>query len=85
MTYTSNGLEPATLNLQTGKKYKIIIDSQVDVGGCMSTILLPGLDNTTQFVRKGNQITFEFTAKKTGTFGFTCAMGVSHNAQVIIQ
>jgi hypothetical protein len=32
MTYTSDGLEPATINLQLGKKYKIIIDAQVDVG-----------------------------------------------------
>jgi len=85
MTYSANGLEPATINLQLGKKYKIIIDSQIDVGWCMSTILLPGLDNNTQFVRKGNTITFEFTANKTGTFGFTCAMGVSHKAQVVIQ
>ncbi|MEI6118846.1 MAG: hypothetical protein WCP92_06590 [bacterium] len=51
----------------------------------MSSILLPGLDNNTQFVRKGNTITFEFTANKTGEFGFVCAMGLSHNAKVIIQ
>ena len=85
MTYSANGLEPGTLTLQSGKKYKIIIDSQIDVGWCMSTILLPGLDNTTQFVRKGNTITFEFTANKTGEFGFVCAMGLSHNAKVVIQ
>jgi len=85
MTYSANGLEPWTLTLQSGKKYKIIIDSQIDVGWCMSSILLPGLDNNTQFVRKGNTITFEFTANKTGEFGFVCAMGLSHNAKVIIQ
>ena len=85
MTYTSDGLTPATLNLQSGKTYTIIIDSQIDIGWCMSTILLPGLDNNTQLVKKGNTITFQFKATKTGTFGFTCAMGLSHNAQVIIK
>lgn len=85
MTYSENGLEPAIINLQSGKKYKIIIDSQVDIWWCMSTILLPGLDNNTQLVKKWNTITFEFTANKTGEFGFTCAMGLSHNAKVIVQ
>jgi len=85
MTYSNDGLTPATLNLQSGKTYKIIIDSQIDIGWCMSTILLPGLDNNTQLVKKGNTITFQFKATKTGTFGFTCAMGLSHHAQVIIK
>jgi hypothetical protein len=41
MTYTKDGLIPSLLDLKIGKAYKIIIDAQITVYGCMSTIYIP--------------------------------------------
>jgi plastocyanin domain-containing protein len=52
------------------------VDVKEDGQGCMSTIMVPGLDNTPQLLEKGNKLTMEFTPVKTGEYKITCAMGV---------
>lgn len=51
----------------------------------MSTLLLPGLDSHISMVRKNEDIILQFTAKKKGSYEFVCAMGLSHNAKIIIE
>lgn len=85
MKYTSKWLEPASVTVELWKTYHIVIDSQTTVYGCMSTITLPWLDNSIKEIKNWDQIVFEFTPTKRWTFGFNCAMGVSHNAEIIVK
>ena len=85
MKYTNKWLQPASVTVELWKTYHIVIDSQTTVYGCMSTITLPWLDNSIKEIKKWDQIVFEFTPTKRWTFGFNCAMGVSHNAEIIVK
>lgn len=85
MKYTSKWLQPASVTVELWKTYHIVIDSQTTVYGCMSTITLPWLDNSIKEIKKWDQIVFEFTPTKRWTFGFNCAMGVPHNAEIIVK
>ena len=85
MVYTSKGLEPSSITVELWKTYQIIIDSKTTVYSCMSTITLPWLDNSIKEIKKWEQIIFEFTPTKKWTFGFNCAMWVSHNAEIIVK
>lgn len=78
MEYTSNWLTPSNLNLKSWKTYKIVINSKTTVGGCMSTILIPWLDENVQYVRNGAQIVFDISPKSSWQYPFTCAMWVPH-------
>lgn len=85
MKYTNKWLQPASVTVELWKTYHIVIDSQTTVYGCMSTITLPWLDNSIKEIKKWDQIVFEFTPTKRWTFGFNCAMGVPHNAEIIVK
>ena len=85
MTYTSKWLEPSSITVELWKTYHIVIDSQTTVYGCMSTITLPWLDNSIKEIKNWEQIIFEFTPTKKWKFGFNCAMGVSHNAEIVVK
>lgn len=85
MKYTSKWLQPASVTVELWKTYHIVIDSQTTVYGCMSTITLPWLDNSIKEIKNWDQIVFEFTPTKRWTFGFNCAMGVPHNAEIIVK
>jgi hypothetical protein len=85
MTYTKSGLTPSVVNLELGKQYKILIDVQTTVYGCMSTIYLPGLDKKMQSLKAGTTLEFTVNATKAGTYAFDCAMGISHGAKIIVK
>ncbi|MDD2487221.1 MAG: sulfite exporter TauE/SafE family protein [Candidatus Gracilibacteria bacterium] len=77
LTYTSAGLS-GNIDVKKGGSYKIIIDVKDTISGCMSTILIPGLDENIQSLNAGNQIIFNINPKEAGRFPITCAMGVPH-------
>ncbi|MDR0860715.1 MAG: sulfite exporter TauE/SafE family protein [Candidatus Peribacteria bacterium] len=86
MTYTAKDfLQPHEIELTLGKEYEIVIDAQTTLYGCMSTIFISGLDNNIQSVEKGKQITFHVKPKKSGEYDFLCAMGLPHNAKVVVK
>jgi hypothetical protein len=85
MVYAKGGLKPAVLNLEVGKSYEIVIDVQTTIYGCMSTIFLRGLDENMQSIEEGKQITFRVVPSRTGTYEFLCAMGLPHNAKVLVK
>ncbi len=86
MLYSDTGLRPALINLELGKKYRIIIDIQTDIYGCMNTIYLPGLDENYQDIKRGSKAEFDFTTTRAGTYEFVCAtMGMSHGAKIVVQ
>jgi len=47
-----------------------------DGDGCMGTIVIPGLNNEIEYLKKGENLSIEFTPTKTGMYDITCAMGV---------
>ncbi len=85
MTYDESGLSPATVTVEKGKSYTIVIKVNVDVFWCMGTIKLPGLDDTLKEVKKGTTISFHIQPTTIGTYDFQCAMGLSHNAKIIVK
>ncbi|MEI6426734.1 MAG: cupredoxin domain-containing protein [Candidatus Absconditabacteria bacterium] len=85
MNYEESGLTPATINVEAGKSYTIVIKINKDVVGCMNTISIPGLDENIQNVNKGSILTFNIKPTSAGTYEFKCAMGVSHGAKIIVK
>jgi len=72
----SQGLVPSVFNVGVGKLVRLEIEVQDNVYGCMSTILIPGLWDRPELMRKGKTVVMEFTVSRSGTFPLTCAMGV---------
>lgn len=70
------GLSPDVFNVKVGSPVRLEIEVRDDVYGCMSTILIPGLWEEPELMRKGNNIVMEFIAREPGEFPLTCAMGV---------
>ena len=85
MTYTDAGLTPSIVNITVWKSYTIVIQPEINVYGCMSTIGIPGLDDTMQLIKKWSTITFNIKPTRAGEYEFLCAMWVPHNAKIIVQ
>ncbi len=85
MQYTQVWLEPTTINLEVGKTYKIKIDVQKTVYGCMSTIYIPWLDENIQTIKNWTPIEFVVHPTKQDEYDFVCAMGLSHGVKIIVK
>ena len=86
MVYGEDGLQPRVLNLALGKRYKIIVDVQIDIHSCLNTMYIPGLDENYKTLTKGEKVEFAFDAVKAGKYPFVCAsMGMSHGAKINIK
>jgi sulfite exporter TauE/SafE/plastocyanin domain-containing protein/copper chaperone CopZ len=74
--YTLNeDILPNTFTVKAGVPVKFMVDVKEDGQGCMSSIMIPGLYNTPQYLQKG-KLEMDFTPTKTGIYQITCAMGV---------
>jgi sulfite exporter TauE/SafE/copper chaperone CopZ len=69
-------ISPSTFTAKVGQKTTLEVDVKEDGQGCMSTIMIPGLDDNPQYLKSGKKISLTFTPKKAGTYQITCAMGV---------
>lgn len=67
---------PSTFSTKVGQETRLEVDVKENGQGCMSTIMIPGLDNNPQFLKGGEKIILTFTPKKKGTYQITCAMGI---------
>lgn len=67
---------PSEFTAKVGEKTTLLVDVKEEGRGCMSTIMIPGLDDTPQFLKKGKQIRLTFTATEPGEYQITCAMGI---------
>lgn len=65
---------PSEFTVAAGKPVRMEIFAEIDGEGCMSTIKIPKLADTPQFLQKDKTIVFEFTPQK-GDYLITCAMG----------
>lgn len=73
MVIDRNGFYPTTFTVKKGIPVELEIDTQVKLGGCMSTMVIPDY-------QIAHQLTFgksvvQFTPTKAGTVPFTCSMG----------
>lgn len=76
-TYTdTNDISPSTFTVKVGQPVTLEVDVQDDGFGCMSTIMVIGLDEKPQYLKAGNTLKLTFTPKKAGTYEIACAMGI---------
>ncbi|MEK7600698.1 MAG: sulfite exporter TauE/SafE family protein [Patescibacteria group bacterium] len=80
-----SGLSPRTFAVNTGERVAIEIYSHEDDYGCMGTILIPGLFEDVQFLKKDTTILLPFTATRAGEYAITCAMGLRHGTITVTE
>lgn len=74
----ASGMVPTSFNARANQSYTLEIKALEDGVGCMSTVLIPGLNNRVQTLVRGKTNKLEFKAKRKGTYQITCAMGIPH-------
>ncbi|GIW59641.1 MAG: hypothetical protein KatS3mg087_0707 [Patescibacteria group bacterium] len=78
-TYTlTDGLKPNKFEVQVGAPVQLAVEVKEDGVGCMSTMLIPGVDNMPHYLKSGTTLTFKFTPQKARNFNIVCAMGLPH-------
>lgn len=76
-TYRSRGdISPRTFTAKVGQKTTLVVDVKDEGQGCMGTIMIIGLDETPQLLRKGKKLELTFTATEPGKYTIACAMGI---------
>ena len=76
-TFTQNNdIQPNSFIVKKGVPVKMVISVKENGSGCMGTIMIPGLVNDPKLLTQGEDIAFNFTPQKTGSFPITCAMGI---------
>lgn len=69
-------IQPSRFTTKVGQKTTLSVYVHDNGRGCMSTIMIIGLDDNPQFLKKGKTLELTFTAKKPGVYQIACAMGV---------
>lgn len=76
---------PSKFTAKVGQKTTLVVDVKENGQGCMSTIMIIGLDDTPQYLKKGKKIELTFTATKPGTYTIACAMGVPRGSITVTE
>jgi len=75
LKYTaSNGFTPKTLEVKKDIPVEFTVDTEVQLSGCMSTLVIPEF-GISQYLELGKNV-FNFTPTEPGTIGVICPMGV---------
>lgn len=74
--YLKSDIAPSQFTTKVGQKTALIVDVKEDGQGCMSTIMIPGLDDRAQYLQSGKKIILTFTPTTAGDYPITCAMGI---------
>lgn len=72
----NNDIQPNRFTVKSGQPVRMEIEVKDDGYGCMSSIMIPGLTQQPEILRKGTPIVFSFTPTKPGDYKITCAMGI---------
>jgi sulfite exporter TauE/SafE/copper chaperone CopZ len=76
-TYTeAKDIVPSKFTVKVGQPVTLEVDVKDDGFGCMSTIMVIGLDEKPQYLKAGKTLKLTFTPKKAGTYEIACAMGI---------
>lgn len=78
-------ITPSTFTAKVGQKTTLLVDVQEDGQGCMSTIMIIGLDDTPQYLKKGKKIELTFTASEPGKYTIACAMGIPRGTITVTE
>jgi sulfite exporter TauE/SafE/copper chaperone CopZ len=78
-------ISPTMFEVKVGQPVRFTVTANADGSGCMSTIMVPGLYDTPQLIKKGQTIIMDFTPPKTGEYKITCAMGVPRGVIKVID
>lgn len=76
---------PSKFTAKVGQKTTLVVDVKENGQGCMSTIMIIGLDDNPQYLKKGKRIELTFTATKPGTYTIACAMGVPRGSITVTE
>lgn len=82
--YVKKDIFPSKFTVKVNEEYVLEVDAKEDGAGCMSTIMIPGLVDQPQYIKGGETNKLTFTAKRTGNFTITCAMGVPRGTITVI-
>lgn len=74
ITHSHNGfaLDPFTIELEKWNNYKLIINPKENGIGCMSSMIIPRLDNHVYPIRKWKDIIFNLEDVKAGKYPVVC-------------
>lgn len=76
---------PRAFTAKVGQPTILEVDVQENGQGCMSTIMIPGLDDSPQYLQKGRKLRLAFTPTQAGTYQITCAMGVPRGTLTVVN
>lgn len=82
--WLNSDIVPSTFTVYANETYALEVDAKETGVGCMSTIMIPGLNNDPQYLVKGKTNKLTFKAKRRGTYQITCAMGVPRGTIKVI-
>lgn len=78
---TESGYVPDSVTLKSGQKTRMTFIRETD-GTCATTVLIPEYKIKKDLPLK-KAVTVEFTPKKSGTYAFTCGMGMMKGKLVV--
>jgi sulfite exporter TauE/SafE/copper chaperone CopZ len=78
-------ITPSTFTTKVGQKTALIVDAKEDGAGCMSTIMISGLNDTPQLIRKDKRLVLSFTPTEAGDYTIMCAMGIPRGTITVEQ
>jgi plastocyanin domain-containing protein len=77
------GYAPATVALERGRPARLLFDRR-DQGSCTEEVVLPDF-GLRRFLPTGEVTPVEFTPEKSGTFEFTCGMGMVRGKLIVME
>lgn len=78
-------ISPNRFEVKRGVPVRFEIDVKENGQGCMSSLMVPGLYNTAQYLQGGSIMVLTFTPEKTGDYNITCAMGVPRGVIKVVN
>lgn len=80
----ASGMVPDRFTIRAGQSYTLEVKALEDGVGCMSTVVIPGLNNDVQYLLKNKTNVLPFKVTRPGTYQITCAMGVPHGTIKVV-
>jgi len=81
----SKDIVPNSFEVKKGIPVRFEIDVKESGQGCMSSLMVPGLYDTAQYLAGGKKMVLAFTPEKTGDYDITCAMGVPRGVIKVVN
>lgn len=81
----ASGMIPKEFTIKANQSYVLEVEPLEDGVGCMSTVLIPRLNNNIQYLVKGETLSLPFKVGGPGTYKITCAMGVPHATIKVVE